>query len=173
MSKLTQTILGLTAVTVLSACSSTDNSSQELAIAQQHNQLAFVQCQGHVMNMDHSARDNGSLAQYLSSANAGTQCLDDAFDHNPLIPEQQKMQLQALVVLNYVKGGDVAKAHDGLTRFTHNYTGKDLYFADNTSFIDTFALLLSDPIHAAEPASLNVNKQLVSELKRKQIWLNR
>lgn len=172
MNKRYQTLIGLTVVSLLSACSSTDKTN-DLAIlkAQQQQQIEFNQCKSHVLDMDHSARSNKSLAQYLTSATAAQGCLREVDRTNPLISEQQKMQLHALIVLNFVKGGDINKARTSLGGFATSFAGKDLFFDDNTSFIDTFTVLLNED--EAQGAGLNVNSALMAELKRKNTWLNR
>jgi len=173
MNKQYQTLIGLAAVTLVSACSSTDNSGAEIAKLQQQNQTEFNQCKNHVLNMDTSAKSNKSLAQYLTSATAGLGCLQSVQLDNPLVSDQQKMQLHALSILNFVKGGDVNKAQASLSSFTSSYRGKDLYFADNTSFVDTFSVLLHEKRSSSKGSSLNVNRNLMAELKRKNTWLNR
>lgn len=173
MNKLHHTLIGLTAASLLSACGSTEQVDNTSAIMNQKNQQAFDQCQRHVISMDKSAGKNASQAQYLASANSGLGCLTDVNINNPYISEQQIMQLHALTVLNFVRGGDIVQARNGLNDFVHNFRNKDLYFADNTSFIHTFGLLLNGEKAQANQSSLNVNKTLVAELKRKQTWLNR
>ena len=172
MNKRYQTLIGLTVVSLLSACSSTDKAN-DLALlkAQQQQQVEFNQCKSHVLDMDHSARNNKSLAQYLTSATAAQGCLREVDFANPLISDQQKMQLHALTVLNFVKGGDITKARSSLDVFVTSYAGKDLFFDDNTSFVDTFTVLLKEG--ETKSTGLNVNSALMTELKRKNTWLNR
>jgi hypothetical protein len=173
MNKSYQIGVGLAVLTLVSACSSTNQSGQSLAKIHKQNQVEFNQCQTHVLDMDTSAKKNQSLAQYLTAATAGTSCLQAVIPGNPLVSTEQKMQLHAMTVLDFVKGGDIGKARSGLGRFEVAYSGKDLFFTDNTSFIDTFSLLLHEKDIKHNGVHLNVNKHLVNELKRKQTWLNR
>ena len=137
---------------------------------QQTAELAFYQCRDEVVEMDRTAALNASLAQYLASANAINGCLAQIGPTHSFITQQQMMQLQALAVLNYLKGGDIENSRKTLETFKQAYQGRDLYFADNSSFIDTFDLLLNDKGLGAEQVNLNVNKTLLAEFQRKQYW---
>ncbi|MFT5162025.1 MAG: hypothetical protein ACI9FJ_000593 [Alteromonadaceae bacterium] len=181
MTKLTSVIIGLGAAILLSGCNMTPNFSAFLPdsndtpepvvqVNDKPDEGAFYQCRDEIVAMDRSAEKNASLAQYLASANAIGGCLDTVTNGHSFITQQQMMQLQALAVLNYLKGGDIGKSREQLAGFKQSFSGRDLYFADKTSFIDTFELLLNDAGHSAQQVDLNVNKTLLAEFQRKQYW---
>ena len=178
-----KTAFGLGVAVLLSGCTVTSDlasylpDSNEKEPAQQTqpvqkapDEQAFYQCRDEIVAMDRSAAQNSSLAQYLASANAIGGCLNTVATSHSFITQQQMMQLQALAVLNFLKGGDIGRSRNELASFKRDYHGRDLYFADKSSFIDTFDLLLNDSGQGANQVSLNVNKTLLDEFKRKQYW---
>ena len=180
MSKLHSMIIGLGTVVLLSGCNMTsklttllpdsNNTAAASTVQQAPDEGAFYQCRDEIVAMDRSAGQNASLAQYLASANAIPGCLQTVASTHSFITQQQMMQLHALAVLNYLKGGDIGKSRIELASFKQDFSGRDLYFADQSSFIDTFDLLLNDSGHGADQVNLNVNKTLLAEFKRKQYW---
>ena len=84
------------------------------------------------------------------------------------------MQLHALGIVSYFKAGELSKAHAQLQSFELIYPGRDLFFADHTSFLETFRLLLGDlPAAAAGHHSLvNARSETKSELRRQHYWDN-
>lgn len=185
MSKYQTMIITLGAAMLLGGCNMTskltsmlpdinlgnaDKTPAPQQVRQAPDEAAFYQCRDEIVAMDRSAGLNGSLAQYLASANAIGGCLQTVASTHSFITQQQMMQLQALAVLNFLKGGDIAKSRGELANFKRDFSGRDLYFSDQTSFIDTFELLLNDAGHGAEQVNLNVNKTLLAEFQRKQYW---
>jgi hypothetical protein len=84
-----------------------------------------------------------------------------------LAPEE-RMRVMALAVLARLQGGDPAGARAGVERFRAGFAGRDLYFDDGTSFLDTLAALL-DPAAPPGPEA-NVSGALEAELRRIARW---
>lgn len=128
----------------------------------------FNGCKEEGLALDASAREQGSPAQYLAAANTLDQCLQEADGYRDVIPQHERMQVHALTVLDYIKGGDAAKARLQLRAFTLAYPNKDLFFDDYTSFVDSMSVLLAeDTGHDGTP---NINKNLKSEMNRNRYW---
>ena len=161
---------GLVLLTLsLSACSSTSEQKQPYAT----NQLIDAQCQQNALAIENQARISNSSAQYLAAANTLSSCID-GLDFDKKSPEQKKlMQLYAVSTLNFIKGGDVAKAQKMIDDFQHKYPQQDLYFTDYTSFLDTTtALLSSESLTAMQLSTLNISRKLRDEIERKHYWLS-
>jgi hypothetical protein len=183
MSKFFSVVIGLSAAALLIGCNSTVkpgalppmvsiNAPVVKPVLDDNGEGAFYQCRDEVLAMDRSAAKNASLAQYLAAANASGGCLLLVQGSHSFVIQQQLMQLQALAVLDYLKGGDVFNARDTLAEFKRMFSGRDLYFADHSSFIDTFDLLLNQSEAAAGLVGLNVNKTLLAEFERQHYWVN-
>ncbi|MGL1958190.1 MAG: hypothetical protein OCD00_12825 [Colwellia sp.] len=156
----------------LSNLSGSSSSNQQLPV-QARNQTINQQCVQNAMAVEHQASISHSTAQYLAAANALTTCIAD-LTIEKTSPEQQKnvMQLHAITTLNYIKGGDIAKAKQMLEHFQHKYPQQDLYFDDYTSFLDTAtALLSSESLTTLQLASLNISRTLRDEIELKHYWL--
>lgn len=180
MSKLSSVIIGLGAALLLAGCNTTAKQGAlpptvnitptTPTVTQAGDEHGFRQCREEIISMDRSAAQNASLAQYLAAANATDGCLAMVFNNQSFMVQQQMMQLLGLAVLDYLKGGDIVNARATLARFKQDFGGRDLYFADHSSLIDTFELLLNDTGLGAQQVRLNVNKTLLGEFKRKHYW---
>jgi len=86
------------------------------------------------------------------------------------------MKAYALSVQNYLIGGDVAKAKTNLEKFKIAFEGKDLIYADGTSFLDTYDALFSysnsDKKSLLNLASLNAKPSVKDEIRRIWYWEN-
>ena len=82
------------------------------------------------------------------------------------------MRAYALSVQNHLKGGDVAKARENLDRFKSAFEGKDLVYADGSSFTETMEILLGlrDRSDVGEFSIVNVGESLKAELRRVRYW---
>jgi hypothetical protein len=73
-------------------------------------------------------------------------------------------------------GGDVAKAKANLEKFKTAFDGKDLIYADGTSFLDTYEALFSytstDKKSLFNLASLNAKPSVKDEIRRVWYWEN-
>ncbi len=157
-------LTALGAVIILSsACSSTKQDVYKSPLAGNCEQTALA--------LDSNAQATGSEAQFLSSANTLYQCILEVSFVDISGDNQRLMQLHALSVINFIKGGDITKAKDAFSSFSQNYPNQDLLFADYTSFVDTITVLF-EPNLAVKGglAQLNVNNALRKELKRQAYW---
>jgi hypothetical protein len=100
-------------------------------------------------------------------------CIDDFSLQTPLQISEEVMQLHALSIFNFIKGGDISQAKIAFVQFKTAFPGQDLYFNDYTSLVDTAtALLEPSSVNAQKMVSLNISPELREELKRRQHWLN-
>ena len=134
--------------------------------------VAFASCKREGLALDSSAGQQQSPAQYLSAARTFDQCLVELDPYRGSVTEQERMQVHALTVIDYLKGGDVAQARVQLRAFELSYPGADLYFADYTSFVDTLRSLLgpTDEGTSVGAGELNINPALRAELNRNNYW---
>ena len=82
------------------------------------------------------------------------------------------MRAYALGIQDYLKGGDVAKTSETLGKFRQAFPGKDLYYSDGSSFIETMSALLGQKEKSdyGRFAMLNVNETLKGEMRRIEYW---
>ena len=136
----------------------------------------FLGCKQDGLLLDQSAREKKSSAQYAASAKTLDQCLTDIDEYRDVVPVasiesiEQRMQVHALTVLNYFKAGDIKHAKLQLRAFELSYPGRDLYFSDYTSFIDSLSLLLGIDTVEGRRKVFNVNPTLASEVSRYRYW---
>lgn len=174
--RLKYVVMGVSAL-LITACAShntppyQDEGPQLQRVAEAAVMADFEACRSDAMILDGSARKQQSTAQYLSAARSLDRCLSVLEPYSDGVDEELRMQLHALSVLDFLKGGDVVRAHGQFDSFQFQFPGKDLYFADNTSFVDTLSVLLgSVPADAERGMLLNVNPALRSELNRSRHW---
>jgi hypothetical protein len=130
-------------------------------------------CKANALALDNAAKISRSTAKYLASAKVMSACIAPFSPVLSINTPQEVMQLHALSVLNYIKGGDVNQAKVALAQFKSTFKQQDLYFSDYTSFTDTAtALLAVDSMGEGGVSSLNISTQLKAELKRRQYWMN-
>ncbi|MBT1449409.1 hypothetical protein KJ365_00820 [Glaciecola sp. XM2] len=127
-------------------------------------------CLSQVTERENAIRDSHSPAQFIALANQSMRCLQGVRFYPNHPDNQQGMQLHALAVVNYVKGGDVETAQKQLDAFKVRFVQQDLVFDDYTSFIDTATALLDPNLSARQLAMLNINPNLKSELSRVRQW---
>ena len=131
----------------------------------------FVVCKADALALDSSAKQRQSPAQYLSSANTLNQCLLEVDGFTHVVPLDERMQVHALTVLNYLKGGDIKQAKLQLDAFELAYPNSDLLFSDYTSFIDSMRVVLSHQGSVlSRSSSLNINDALQSHVNRQRYW---
>ncbi len=82
------------------------------------------------------------------------------------------MRAYALGIQNYLKGGDIARSRANLETFQATFAGRDLYYPDGSSFVETMEVLLGlrDRTAVGEFSMLNVNGDLKAELRRVRYW---
>ena len=175
----------LCAVAALSACNPASLSGATSAEVVDFHQMRlgdlqtindFESCVEDGISRDSMARDNGDPAQFLSSAEILEGCEYHVINAAHLVPEDQRMKVYALSIQNYFIGGNVAKAKTNLEKFRTTFHGKDLIYADGTSFTDTYDVLFSythnDKKSLLNLASMNAKPSVKDEVRRVWYWEN-
>ncbi len=182
-------VCGLMIPLLLAACATappapdTTNQLSDKQKAEQEQMVAattameqFLRCKQDGLLLGQSAREKKSSAQYAASAQTLEQCLTDIDEYRDVAPVasigsvEQRMQVHALIVLNYVKAGDIKNAKLQLHTFELAYPGRDLYFSDYTSFVDSLTLILGIDTFEGRRKTFNVNPILASEISRYRYW---
>ena len=132
----------------------------------------FRDCRDQAVELDNQARVSGDPARYLSSAELLERCDQDLGPDAAVIPEDERMRAHGLGIQNYIKGGDAGAARRRLERFKQLYPGRDLYYADGSSFRSTMELLLGqrEQRDFGRYSMLNVSTALKDEMRRIQYW---
>jgi hypothetical protein len=129
-------------------------------------------CRDHGFELDIQARKAGSSARYLAAARVLEGCETDLGSGAAELAVEERMRAFALAVQSHLKGGDIQGAQAALDRFETGFKGRDLYFDDGTSFVDTMQALLVAGGHAGRPAptTANVPGEVQDELRRIAEW---
>jgi hypothetical protein len=133
---------------------------------------SFQSCREEALLMDRQARKRGAVGAYITSAVIMEKC-EAGLGASPRgVAQDERMRLAALTVVNYLKGGDSAKARQSLSTFKRSFPDSDIYFDDGSSFIATSELLLGRPADMGfgEFAALNVNRDVKNEMRRLAHW---
>jgi len=132
----------------------------------------FRDCRDQAVELDNQARASGDPARYLSSAELLERCDRDLGPDASVVPEDERMRAHGLGVQNFIKGGDAGAARRQLERFKQLYPGKDLYYADGSSFRTTMEVLLGhhEERDFGRYSMLNVSTALKGEMRRIQYW---
>ena len=140
---------------------------QEISAMQQYRQ-----CRDDAIALDEQARSTGNAGRYLASARLLEKCEAEVGPEATGVAQDERMRAYALSVQNYLKGGDVAKAGENFEAFKQAFPGKDLYFFDGSSFIETMAALFGQKKDSdfGKFAMLNVNDTLKGEMRRVRYW---
>jgi hypothetical protein len=135
----------------------------------------FRTCRDQALGMYAQARARGSSAAFLTSANVLQKCNADLGSAAKSVPENERMRLHALSVINYFKGGDVEMARRQFDGFKAAWPEHDLYFSGGTSFIATAEALLgrTEPQTFGQFLALNVTDEVKSEMRRINHWKNK
>ena len=162
----------------LSACTTTGTNPsegigfrearfEEISAMQQYRQ-----CRDDAVALDEQARSTGNSGRYLASARLIEKCEAELGPEAKGLASEERMRAYALGVQNYLKGGDVAKASETFGKFKQAFPGKDLYYADGSSFSETMAALLGlkEKADYGRFAMLNVNEALKGEMRRVEYW---
>jgi hypothetical protein len=152
-----------------------DASFREARFEQMQKLQAFRTCRDQALDMDSQARARGSAAAFLTSANVLQKCNTDLGTAAKSVPENERMRLHALSVINYFKGGDVEMARRQFDGFKTAWPEHDLYFSGGTSFIATAEALLgrTEPQTFGQFLALNVTDEVKSEMRRINHWKNK
>ena len=135
--------------------------------------LAFNDCVNEGKTRDISASTAMDPALYLSSADMLVTCDDQLGTSTQLADKRDRMQISALAVQNYLKGGDVAKARLALNKFEEKFGPGDLIFSDGSSFTSTMHALVffqNDQREQLALSSLNAKSRVKDEIRRAWYW---
>lgn len=132
----------------------------------------YRQCRDHALELDREARTNHDPAKYLASARMIEKCESALGPDVAGVAEDERMRAYALTVQNHLKGGDVEQARANLDKFSTTFDGRDLYFADGSSFTQTMEVLLgkAGAGDIGRYSAANVNSDLKAELRRVRYW---
>ena len=164
---------------ILSACNMQANQAfndgigyREARFAEISAMREYRQCRDDALNLDTQARKEGSSARYLSSARLIEKCEAEVAASAAKAGENERMRAYALSIQNYFKGGDIAKAQQNLENLKTAFPGKDLYFPDGSSFVETMEVLLGmkDRSSIGQFSAVNVIQGLKAELRRVDYW---
>jgi len=173
-------IIAAAAVTTLGACTlygppPSDGSGIGFREAR-FNEIAAMReyraCRDEALDLDRQARATGNAGRYLASARLIEKCESTVGPDVNGIAEDERVRAYALSIQNYIRGGDLESARNNLQTFQAAFPGKDLYYTDGSSFIDTTRVLLGQvESHDLGPYStLNVNDDLKTEMRRVAYW---
>jgi hypothetical protein len=152
---------------VLSACATQPREAREVSV---EYFAEYQACKEQALSLDASAREQKSPAQYATAARILDRCAAEG-EQAGSVPSEELMQLRALSVLTYIKAGEIETAKDQFLVFRNRYAGHDLYFSDNTSYIDTIDVLLWTGVTKPSEASvLNARSEVLSEERRRRYW---
>ena len=166
-------------VALLSACQSATTGELYEGVGYREARFAEISavrdyrsCVDEAMALDTKARQKNDTARYLTSARLLENCEANMGPDAKSVAEEERMRAYALSIQNYVKGSDVARARDNLETFKQTFSGRDLYYADGASFVDTMALILHEG-NVENAAFLNVGKGVRAEIRRISYWKQR
>lgn len=128
---------------------------------------AYRTCREEGLGLDRKARAAGEPARYLMVARILEQCEADLGPAAAHLDLEDRMRAYAVAVQSRLKGGDIAGARDGLWRFAEAFAGRDLFFDDGASFIDSLSVILDAQTGNARA---NVPRRLAEELARLERW---
>ena len=132
---------------------------------------AWRTCHEEAIVLDAQARKSASAARYITSARALEAC-EANLDNTDTVPTEDRMRSYAVSVQNYLRGGDSAAARRNLDRFKTAFGGKDLFYADGSSFTETMELLLglAEKSAAGAYSIANVSSAVKGEVRRMRYW---
>jgi len=164
---------------LLAACQTTGAAPQSEGIGYREARFAEVQamedyraCLADAQMLDGQARTARDRAKYLASARLIERCEAELGPAAAQVAVEERMRGYGLAVQNYLKAGDVAKARSALRTFESAFPGKDLYYADGSSFIETMHALTgrAEDEDFGRFSMLNVSPSLKDEMRRVSHW---
>jgi len=173
-----KTLAAVALTTALGACQTTFPSQQVEGIGYREARLTELtairewrSCKDEALEIDRLAQSTGNVGKYLASARLIEKCESELGDITNVAVDE-RMHAYALGIQNYFKVGDISKARDNLSKFKEEFSGKDLYYADGGSFIETMEILVGVRSRKEMGAFelVNINNELKSELKRIRYW---
>ncbi|MEC9267122.1 MAG: hypothetical protein VX464_13760 [Pseudomonadota bacterium] len=167
------------AVAALGACTLNNQKPTDEGIgfrSQRFDDIAAMReyrsCVDDAAELDRQAYATRAIAKYLASARLLESCEAKLGAGAATLPPEERMHAYGLAVQNYIKGGDIDKARETLSRFETAFAGQDLYYSDGSSFTDTMGALLGryDGKDFGQFSTLNVSADLKAEMRRVSYW---
>lgn len=140
---------------------------REARFAEVQAMRAYRDCRDEGLALDRRARDGGDPGRYLAVARVLETCEADLGQAASMLSVEERMRAYAVAVQARLKAGDVAGARAALARFEAAFDGRDLYFEDGASVIDSIAAVLNG---GPAPAGGGVSRPLADELARFARW---
>ena len=170
-------LVGLAAMLALSACQTDMGPAEGIGFREARFQEisameGYRTCVDDAVKLDTDAREKASPGGYLASARLIEKCEAELGPEAAHVAVEERMRAYALGIVNYAKGGDLARAQENLGRFQQSFPGYDLYLPNGASFIDTMALLTgrrSVP-DSYELSMLHIGPDVGAELERLKFW---
>lgn len=128
---------------------------------------AYRACRDEGLALDRQARAEGEPGRYLAVARVLEGCEADLGPAAAALATEERMRAYAVAVQSRLKGGDVAGARAALERFEAAFAGRDLFFDDGASFIETLGAVLDGD---GAVAGRNVPRPLAGEMARIAKW---
>jgi hypothetical protein len=133
----------------------------------------YRSCRDDAIAIDAEARKSAQPGRYLAAAALLEKCERGLGEDAEAAPLQERMRAYALAVVDYAKGGDIAKSRTTLDRFKSHFPDHDLRFADGGSFIQTAEMLLGvrDRASPGTLAASDIGDRTRGEMRRLRYWL--
>lgn len=170
-------LIGLSAALLLSACQTTTSPSEGIGFREARFQEisameGYRSCVDDAMQLDADARAKGNPGGYLASARLIEKCEADLGPEATHVAKEERMRAYALGIVNFTKGGDLARAQQNLGKFKQAFGDYDLYLPNGASFVDTMSLLTGKRTvpSSYELSMLNVDRKVETEFERLKYW---
>jgi hypothetical protein len=165
------------AMLLVSACQTTSGPAEGIGFREARFQEisameSYRGCVDDAVKLDTDARTKGNPGGYIASARLIEKCEADLGPEAAHVALEERMQAYAMGIVNYAKGGDLAKAQENLGKFQQAFDGYDLYLPNGASFVDTMSLLTGRQVipNSYELSMLNINTKVGSEFERLKYW---
>ena len=132
----------------------------------------YRRCVDDAMQLDADARFKGTPGGYLANARLIEKCEANLGPEAAHVAIEERMRAYALSIVNYTKGGNLAKAQENLSKFQQAFPGYDLYLPNGASFVDTMSILTGKRVSPSsyELSMLNIDPQVEAEFERLKYW---
>ena len=132
---------------------------------------AWRACRDEGVDLYRLAGQAASPARHLAAARVLEGCESGLGGEAAGLAPEERMRAYGLAVQARLKGGDADGARAGLERWRAAFPGRDLYFDDGTSFLDTVEAVLAAGADGRRPGgSANIAAALDAELRRLARW---
>lgn len=149
-----------------------EDASVREARAAEAAMQGWRECRDDALALDAQGRATGDSAKYLAAARLFGKCEKEVGESLMGSAVDERMRALALSVQDNLKGGDVSAAKSALVEFEEKFPGLDLYYADGSSFIDSYSLLLESARDGSggDIAVMNASPAVKSEVRRMRFW---